>query len=119
MPAGQEVLFAVVMAGTTLTLAQPEDEIMVRQIEKVLGASLERRKLAGFNYEGFDPLSRPKGSGNIKPAPRPSGNGHRPNATGRRPGSVGRGRRQQQSAHALKDFRSPVSRSGHGGLLIP
>jgi len=80
--------------GEALTLAQPEDEVMVREIEKVLGAPLERRRLDGFNYEGFDPLSRPKGSGNgnAKPAPRSNGNGHRPSAPGRRPGSMGRGR---------------------------
>jgi hypothetical protein len=98
--AGEEVLFAVVMAGTALTLAQPEDEIMVRQIEKVLGASPERRKLAGFTYEGFDPLSRRKSSGNSKPAPRPNGNGRRPNASGRRPGGNSRGRCSASPARA-------------------
>jgi ATP-dependent RNA helicase RhlE len=81
--------------GEALTLAQPEDEIMVRQIEKVLGEPLERRRLDGFNYDGFDPLSRPKGSGSGIAAPRPNGNGQRPSATGRRPGSAGRGRRQR------------------------
>jgi ATP-dependent RNA helicase RhlE len=83
--------------GEALTLAQPEDEIMVREIEKVLGEPLERRRLAGFNYEGIDPLSRPKGNGSssAKPAPRSNGNGHRPNATGRRPGSISRGRPQR------------------------
>jgi ATP-dependent RNA helicase RhlE len=80
--------------GEALTLAQPEDEVMVRQIEKVLGEPLERRRLDGFNYEGFDPLSRPKSSGNGDPraTPRSNGNGHRPSAPGRRPGSLGRGR---------------------------
>jgi ATP-dependent RNA helicase RhlE len=79
--------------GEALTLAQPEDEIMVRQIEKVLGEPLERRRLDGFNYEGFDPLSRPKGGGSSKPAPRPDRD--RPSAPGRRPRNIGRGRSQR------------------------
>jgi ATP-dependent RNA helicase RhlE len=81
--------------GEALTLSQPEDEIMVREIEKVLGAPLERRRLDGFNYDGFDPLSRPKGSGSGIAAPRPNGNGRRPNAPGRQPRGVGQGRRQR------------------------
>ena len=68
--------------GEALTLAQPEDEIMVREIEKVLGEPIERRRLDGFNYEGFDPLSRPKGSGSGKPAPRSNGKGQRPRGVG-------------------------------------
>jgi ATP-dependent RNA helicase RhlE len=81
--------------GEALTLSQPEDEIMVREIEKVLGAPLERRRLDGFNYEGFDPLSRPRVSGSGIAAPRPNGNGHRPNAPGRRSGGNSRGRSQR------------------------
>jgi len=50
--------------GAALTLAQPEDEPMVRQIEHVLGESLERQRLAGFNYGDFKPESRP-GNGRV------------------------------------------------------
>jgi ATP-dependent RNA helicase RhlE len=75
--------------GEALTLAQPEDEIMVRQIERVLGEPLERRRLSGFNYEGFDPEIRPKTNGNGKPgAARP--NRYRPNVYGRKPNGTGR-----------------------------
>jgi ATP-dependent RNA helicase RhlE len=76
--------------GEALTLAQPEDEIMVRQIEKVLGEPLERRRLSGFNYEGFDPEIRPKTNGNGQAgAARP--NRYRPNVYGRKPRAAGRG----------------------------
>jgi hypothetical protein len=33
---------------------------MVREIEKVLGEQIERRRLPGFDYEGFVPESRPQ-----------------------------------------------------------
>ncbi len=52
--------------GEALTLAQPEDEPIVRQIEKVLGEPLERRRLADFNYGSFVPETalKPNGNGN-------------------------------------------------------
>ena len=51
-------------SGQAFTLAQPEDEAMVRKIEKVIGERLERQRLAEFNYGSFNPESRPKASGN-------------------------------------------------------
>jgi ATP-dependent RNA helicase RhlE len=36
--------------GEALTLAEPKDEIMVSQIERVLGEPIERRRLDGFDY---------------------------------------------------------------------
>jgi len=69
--------------GEALTLSQPEDEPIVRQIERVLGQTIERRRLAEFNYGGFNPESRPNGGNGHSPssARRASnGNGHRPSA---------------------------------------
>jgi len=60
--------------GEAFTLAQPEDEPIVRQIERLLGRPFQRRRLAEFDYGGFNPESVPK-NGNGKAAPRPS-NGH-------------------------------------------
>jgi len=62
---------------------------MVRQIERVLGEPIERRRLADFNYGAFNPEARAKGNGNGngngKAAPRPSnGNGRRPGASASR-----------------------------------
>jgi ATP-dependent RNA helicase RhlE len=41
--------------GDAFTLITHEDETMVRDIEKVLGAKLERRKIEGFNYQAPAP----------------------------------------------------------------
>jgi len=89
--------------GEALTLAEPDDEVMVRQIERVLGEPIERRRLADFNYGAFNPDASRKGNGNGRAAPGPSnGNGRRPGAGGfkptgggRRSNSAGRGRSQR------------------------
>jgi ATP-dependent RNA helicase RhlE len=41
--------------GEAFTLAEPADIALVRDIEKVLGRRIERRRLAGFDYRGFNP----------------------------------------------------------------
>jgi ATP-dependent RNA helicase RhlE len=41
--------------GDAFTLAVADDGLMVRDIERVLGAPIERRRLPGFDYQGFDP----------------------------------------------------------------
>ena len=77
--------------GEALTLAEPEDEIMVRQIERVLGEPIERRRLADFNYGAFNPDTRAKAPANGKPGHGPSnGNGRRPSAGGRKPDGASR-----------------------------
>jgi ATP-dependent RNA helicase RhlE len=59
-------------SGAAVTLMTPEDKVMVREIEKVLGRSIERRTVEGFNYDEnkkSDNLrSKPQG---LKP-PRPA-----------------------------------------------
>jgi ATP-dependent RNA helicase RhlE len=53
-------------SGEAITLAQPQDEVMVHQIEKLLGMRLERLRLPEFNYGSFNPVKPPRtnGSGN-------------------------------------------------------
>jgi ATP-dependent RNA helicase RhlE len=60
--------------GDAFTLVTSEDEILVRELEKILGASLERERLKGFNYKA--PKREPAGW----PVRRPHGSGrrHRP-----------------------------------------
>jgi len=41
--------------GVAYTFASEENEAMVHEIEKVLGAQIERRRLPGFNYGDFVP----------------------------------------------------------------
>lgn len=72
--------------GEALTLAEPEDEVMVRQIERVLGEPIERRCLADFNYGSLNPEASLKGHGTGKGGQGPSnGNGRRPGAASYRP----------------------------------
>jgi ATP-dependent RNA helicase RhlE len=49
-------------SGEAFTFATPVDEPMVRDIERVLGTTLERRRLQGFDYGGFAVESRPRGN---------------------------------------------------------
>ncbi len=44
--------------GEAFTLATYADALMVRDIEKVLGEKIERRRLDGFEYGGFTPESQ-------------------------------------------------------------
>jgi ATP-dependent RNA helicase RhlE len=46
--------------GEAYTFVEPEQEPMVREIEKALGNRIERRRLPGFDYGGFVPESRPQ-----------------------------------------------------------
>jgi ATP-dependent RNA helicase RhlE len=41
--------------GDAYTLAVPDDMLMVRDIERALGTPVERRRLEGFDYQGFAP----------------------------------------------------------------
>jgi ATP-dependent RNA helicase RhlE len=45
--------------GQAFTFAVEDDEAMVRQIEKTIGSSIERRRLDGFDYGVFQPEIRP------------------------------------------------------------
>ncbi len=45
-------------SGKAFTFSTPDDEAMVRSIEKVLKARIARRRLAGFDYGEFDPEKR-------------------------------------------------------------
>jgi ATP-dependent RNA helicase RhlE len=46
--------------GEAFTFATPVDELMVRDIERVLKTTLERRRLAGFDYGSFSVEARPR-----------------------------------------------------------
>jgi ATP-dependent RNA helicase RhlE len=83
-------------SGEAFTFAEPEDEALVRQIEKVLGAPIERRRLPGFDYHGFVPESPPPQNGRNQPRGTGSNGKHnhvRSN-NGRRNGSSDPSRRR-------------------------
>ena len=46
--------------GEAFTFAAQADETMVREIEQVLGARIERRRLPDFDYSSFTPESQPR-----------------------------------------------------------
>jgi ATP-dependent RNA helicase RhlE len=80
------------LTGQAYSFASPKDEGMVRDIEKVLGARIERLRLPGFDYGGFSPQQQPQARPAQPAAPRPQGN-----RAGSRPG---RGRQQRRSRPA-------------------
>ncbi len=53
--------------GEALTFAMPEDEAIVRDIEKVLQKRIERRRMPGFDYGGFNPETQGRSNGTQKP----------------------------------------------------
>ena len=67
--------------GEAFTFAGQADEAMVREVEKVLGARIERRRLPDFDYKGFEPerQSPPGFSSQSRP---PQASSQRPNANG-------------------------------------
>jgi ATP-dependent RNA helicase RhlE len=75
--------------GEAFTFVTEADEDLVRQVEKLLGARIERRRLDGFNYGTRMPDSLSRKS-------RPNGRNGRSQGHGRNNGSSAR-RRQKQS----------------------
>ena len=68
--------------GDAFTFVTQEDEGVVRGIERVLGAKIERRKLADFDY-----AAAPQGAPHAR-GPRPQAGGH---AKPRHPAATGKG----------------------------
>lgn len=68
--------------GEAFTFAMPDDAPMIRDIEAVLGAPIEQRRLDGFDYNGFTPEIRiQRGRGQSSSGQSSSnGNGQRPPA---------------------------------------
>jgi len=96
--------------GDAFTLAVPDDEPMIREIEKVLKMSIEQRALAGFDYSGFVPEIAVK---QVRSSGRQASNGNR-NSSGenRRNGEGGssRSRDNQRSGH--RSDRASARRNG-------
>ncbi len=66
--------------GTALSLVTPDDQVMVRTIERLLGRGLERRKLPGFEFRTGE------AGRTSTPAQRTAATPNRPSAAPRRPG---------------------------------
>ena len=75
--------------GEAYTFVEPEQELIVRGIEKVLGARIERRRVPGFDYGGFVPERPPQRKQSNQP-------------------------RQAQSSRRKGNYRAPAAkRHGH------
>ena len=63
--------------GEAFTFSQPADEPLIRAVEKVLGAPIERRRLSGFVYTSMaaEPAPAPRGSGGSRPGRMQGGGG--------------------------------------------
>ncbi len=90
-------------SGDAFTLATPEDSSMVRSIERVLGASLERRQLEDFDYQRPAPrrkteFSRPPRTASRNRRPAWMGRGTKPDAGSGRRRSPSRPRRARKGA---------------------
>ena len=55
--------------GQAFSFTAQADEAMVREIEKVLGARIERRRLPGFDFGNFASASRPGEGGALQACP--------------------------------------------------
>lgn len=72
-------------SGDAFTLVAAEDSVMVRTIEKTLGAPLERRSVEGFDYS----VPSPKKDAEFARPPRQAQPGRRPDAKAKsHPGSI-------------------------------
>jgi ATP-dependent RNA helicase RhlE len=71
-------------SGEAFTFATPDDALMVRDIEKVLGARIERRRLEGFDYSGFvvESALNPAQSAGSQPRYPSAPRNHRGNGAG-------------------------------------
>jgi ATP-dependent RNA helicase RhlE len=92
--------------GQAFTFAVPEDEVLVRDIERLLKKPIERRRMPGFDYSGFDPDRPPQQNGS-QGLQRNGGNGRRPQSRSRNSGQGGgsksgsqRGRNRRRQAYA-------------------
>ncbi len=87
-------------SGDAFTFATPADAEMVRDIEKVLGKKIDRRRLEGFDYGGFSPESLNSAGSSASSSNR--SNGHRPQQQ-----QAARGNGQRSNGNRPSEARQP------------
>ncbi|MFN8439911.1 MAG: DEAD/DEAH box helicase [Caldilineaceae bacterium] len=112
--------------GEAFTFATPADIDMVRDIEKVLGKRIERRRFDGFDYNGFSPESFGTGAsnGNSLPNQRQPQRLNTPKPTSkreavapvenRRNGNSNAAQKQNRPATAQSPVKQNSSPNGNG-----
>jgi ATP-dependent RNA helicase RhlE len=94
--------------GDAITLMVPDDESMVRRIERVLRSNIPRRRLADFDYGGFSPITQSTDSRDHR------GNGRASAGAGdRRYGSSTRGPRHTDARPQSSSGGRPGGRPGY------
>ena len=93
--------------GEAFTLAADEDGPMVREVERELGARIERRRLPGFDYGGFAPENQ------FSEDRTRSGNHNRP-SNQNRPGNQNRPRRNRFGNQNGSGNQNGPRRNGFG-----
>ena len=78
-------------SGEAFTFMVQEDEPLVRKIEQVLGGRIERRRVPGFDYEGYTTERQTQ-----QRTPRQHNNRRHNRGRGKVAGNVNNGRRTQQ-----------------------
>ena len=109
--------------GEAFTLATPDDDWVVRAVERTLKTRIERRALAGFSYGDFSPEDQFPQQTPRQPRPaQPQRNGGRPDSSAPRrnglmkPGSrPAQGRQQGEGGNAAQRDARPQASSGLGG----
>ena len=79
-------------SGKAFTFSTPDDEEMVRSIERVLKAPIARRRLSGFDYGEFDPEKRTQSQNGTTNSKSGSGRGGRNRSKSQNSGKRGSNR---------------------------
>ena len=99
--------------GEAFTLSVPDDELLIRKVEKILGGQIERRQLDDFDYGGFSP-NLVGGPTDTRTNRSPSSN--RPPRSNRSPRTMDRPRnsdRQEGNRSSAREF-SPRNNKHRG-----
>jgi ATP-dependent RNA helicase RhlE len=97
--------------GEAFTFTTPDDEGMVRDIERLLGERLDRRRLDGFDYNA--PVAGPTEQAPSRPAPRQQSQGGNGAAKSQANGSAGGNRGRNRSRNRNRNSGRNQS-SGNG-----
>lgn len=98
------------LSGQAYTFVVPTDEPMVRDIEKVLGAPIQRQRLPGFDYSAVSAERHPQPRNPIQHSTPPAG-APRPLGSGGASGHLGSGaRRSRPQGGAREGAGHPPSR---------
>ncbi|MEZ4731536.1 MAG: DEAD/DEAH box helicase [Caldilineaceae bacterium] len=102
--------------GEAFTFAMPDDAPMIRDIEAVLGASIEQRSLDGFDYSGFTPEIRLQRSRSQAPRndQRPQGGQPQRRAQPSQGRSSNGARRANSSGNGNRTVRNTNGHSAQG-----